>query len=373
MTHSDPHSDPHSGSHTVRDSASGPDSTPPDPEILRAYLLGRLPDAERDALEVLLLADGDVHAAALEAETDLLDDYVGGHLDGADRQAFEAHVLPRPEIAQRVTAARGIALWAEGALAGEASPKAAARPLETRRGAEREGFAGWLGGLLAAPGLRPALAAALMLLFAAVGFLTWRMMEMGQEMAGLHRTHEGLVEERNDIDRDRAALTEELAAVRRDLAAAESEGPGDEIDAAALTTARQRIAELEEALETERSGRRRPPSPRRVEVAHLLTLATRDAGVPTLDLPAGPGRLTLHLDAGLEGDYYESFQARLLGPGGEEVWSRTGLTADADSGTVDLTLPAQAVEPGRYEVLLEGLEAGEADLVGAYEVDIRRP
>ena len=75
-------------------------------EEIRAYLLGRLTDAERDAYEAEWLADGEAHAELREAENDLFDDYVAGRLTAADRQAFEARMAPEAKVRLRV--ARGL-------------------------------------------------------------------------------------------------------------------------------------------------------------------------------------------------------------------------------------------------------------------------
>ena len=345
-----------------------------DPHTLRTYLLGRAPEELQDELERQILADGDTYAAVLEAETDLVDDYARGHLDAAETAAFEERVLPRPGVAARVRTARGIhswvaGEWVEGEGAAPARSRAAAAPVPVR--GRRPG--GWLAGLLAVPALRPALAAALVVLVGALGLLTWQTVELRQQVADLSDAHHELDREREALSQREAELTADLASARATLADADSSRQD-------LAAARQRIQELEGELEDlELEGRRRLPDPRRarVDVTYLRTLATRGAtsgsAVPGVEVPEGLGRVVLQLDAGGEGDFYDAFQARLLGPGGDELWSRTGLAADAETGTVDLALPAQALQPGRHEVLLEGLSVGKAELVGAYEVEVQRP
>lgn len=71
---------------------------------IRDYLLGRLEDPARDALEERLLRDADFHAEVREAEYDLYDDYVAGRLNAADRKAFESRMTA--DTAARVRAAR---------------------------------------------------------------------------------------------------------------------------------------------------------------------------------------------------------------------------------------------------------------------------
>jgi|GEM_PF-3845725 len=337
-----------------------------DSHTLRRYLLGRAPEELQDDLERQVLADGDTYAAVLDAETDLIDDYARGHLDAADRDAFEDRVLPRFGVATRVHAARRIHAWIQEAAPGDGARAEATRPASPALGARLND---WLGGLLAAPALRPALAAALVLLLGALGFVTWQTVELRQQVADLSDAHDTLSQEREALSHRETELTADLADARATLADADASQED-------LAAARQRIQALEgELAETELRSRRNLPGPRRarVDVTYLLSLATRSAGVPTVEVPEGEGRVVLQLDAGGEGDYYDAFQARLLGPGGDELWSRTGLAADPDTGTVDLALPAPAIAPGRYEILLEGIEGGDSELVGAYEVNVERP
>ncbi len=318
---------------------------------LRRYLLGRLPEPESDALEVGLLADGDAFDAMQAAEDDLIDDYARGALGPADREAFEANFLPRGGMAGRVAFARGL-----GTAVAE-HPAPAARPWSER-------LAGWLGGLMPAPALRLAAAAAVLVLAVAAGWSAWQTAELRRQVADLEASQGELAGERAELARRESALRDELAAAHRTAAElARGEGTGGELVAAA-----RRIEELEGEVQ---SLRRLPP-PRRGEVAvsFLLALATRGSGVPELAVPAAADTVTLQLQT-LDAGFYDRFQVRVAGPGGVEAWSRGGLAAAA--GTVDVERPAAVLAPGRHAVRLEGRDAGAAELVGAYPIDIRRP
>jgi hypothetical protein len=64
--------------------------TEPTDPILRAWLLGSLPPAEAEALELRVLRDDDFGARLREIETDLLDDLAAGRLAADERERAEA-------------------------------------------------------------------------------------------------------------------------------------------------------------------------------------------------------------------------------------------------------------------------------------------
>lgn len=57
------------------------------PTHLRAYLLGRLSEAERQEIESRIFEDDDFDSRMQEAETDLLDDWASGRLSPSDAEA----------------------------------------------------------------------------------------------------------------------------------------------------------------------------------------------------------------------------------------------------------------------------------------------
>ncbi len=72
------------------------------------YLLGQLPAAERDACEQEWFTDKAQYVQLCEAENALIDDYVRGHLHGAERMLFEQHFLTIPARRERVLTARAL-------------------------------------------------------------------------------------------------------------------------------------------------------------------------------------------------------------------------------------------------------------------------
>jgi hypothetical protein len=98
-------------------------------EALRRYLLGELPPEEQYAFEQRLLTDEALFSDLLAEEDELIDDYVGGNLAGAQKEHFEAHFLTDPERRTRLSFARRLlARAAQGAEESGKARKATRRP-----------------------------------------------------------------------------------------------------------------------------------------------------------------------------------------------------------------------------------------------------
>jgi hypothetical protein len=82
---------------------------------IRRYLLGVLPEPQSEVLEEAYLRDPEVLDRVRDVENDLLDDYAGGRLEGAEKQAFEARYLAAAFLRERVVAARALRLATAGA------------------------------------------------------------------------------------------------------------------------------------------------------------------------------------------------------------------------------------------------------------------
>jgi anti-sigma factor RsiW len=87
----------------------------PAEEVLRSYLLGKLPEAEGAALEERCFTKPEQYYRLCEAEQALLDDYVRGYLTAADRDRFERYFLTLPARVERVQAARALLARIDGA------------------------------------------------------------------------------------------------------------------------------------------------------------------------------------------------------------------------------------------------------------------
>jgi anti-sigma factor RsiW len=78
------------------------DPAPEDEQRLVEYLLGRLPELEREQLEERLFDDEDLDERLLAASDDLIHAYLSGELPPHDRRQFESHFLVAPDHLQRL-------------------------------------------------------------------------------------------------------------------------------------------------------------------------------------------------------------------------------------------------------------------------------
>ncbi len=84
-----------------------------DINAIRQYLLGLLPLAEQEPLEVRFLTDDALYEELLIAEDELIDQYLAGNLAGAERESFENHFLVTPERRQKVRFSRALRRYIE--------------------------------------------------------------------------------------------------------------------------------------------------------------------------------------------------------------------------------------------------------------------
>lgn len=81
---------------------------PTDAITMTQYLLGQLPEAERDVCEQEWFVDKAKYAQLCEAENTLIDEYVRGSLRAEDRVLFEQHFLTIPARLKRLKIAEAL-------------------------------------------------------------------------------------------------------------------------------------------------------------------------------------------------------------------------------------------------------------------------
>src|SRR5262249_42649893 len=75
-------------------------------ETIRRLLLGELPAAEQEEIEIRLLADAELQTTVEIAEFDLIDDYVRGNLTKVEPANFQRRFLNSSERRDRLETAR---------------------------------------------------------------------------------------------------------------------------------------------------------------------------------------------------------------------------------------------------------------------------
>src|SRR5262245_56718170 len=77
-----------------------------DSALSQRYLLGDLPTAQQDSLEEKFFMEDDFFIKVLDAEDQLISDYLSSRLSAADRSLFERHFLALPDRRRDVELAR---------------------------------------------------------------------------------------------------------------------------------------------------------------------------------------------------------------------------------------------------------------------------
>ena len=285
------------------------------------YLLGELPESERDALEDEYFATEEGFQELQVAEDELVDAYVAGELSAAQRARFEERFLRTDDGRERVRYAR---------LLQEAAARA--RP-------------GWAPVPLPAPSSRRPLA--------------WA---AGLAAAGLA-----------------AVLLVQLAQLRDELRAARSHGEALMRSASAqqeqLRAQQRRLGAMQQELDRLRVQAGRLAGSVR-DGARIVSLALRSRlkremqALPQLTLPpeATAARISLSLDATAAPARRVSIQT----PAGREVWARGGLRPVPSDGGLAMVVdvPAARFAPGHHVVVVSSQDGAP---LAEYVFQVVRP
>ncbi|HEV2765593.1 MAG TPA: hypothetical protein VGV38_21600 [Pyrinomonadaceae bacterium] len=273
--------------------------------LLRNYLMGDLDEATREQVEERLLGD-DGFAERLSAAQDaLLDDYVFGTLAPGERESFDRNFVFDEERHRKLTFARALKIYVD-----EHGP-----PSPERRDS-RPTPPAWKKPLtfIQAHKTGAAVTAAALLLLLLAPPLLRRL-----------RTPDPA-----DLLRERRAAVE------------------------------RRVAEFN----------KRPADPNvkalpSAELALLRTLRREDGTMPRVVLTDDIKLLTLKLP--LPEERHENYSALVLTVEGDELFAVPNLTPRLDAGgaTVPLSIPADVLKTGDYQVLLRAAVGGSPE-VGRY-------
>ena len=284
--------------------------------VLTRFVLDDVTEEERSALEEQFFANDELFARLLEAESDLIDEYLAGTLAGNAREAFERRLASSPS-------------WREKVEFGQAL-----RDGFLEKGAPAELVPVPLGRFFRTPGVLLALAATLVV---AVG-AAWFAGESARRDA----------EQR--LEESRSALQQKIQEL--EAKTAEQRARTDQL-ASDLATARMEQAK---AAVT--------PGPARVLRTVSFVLAaglTRDVSPANrLVVPKDADEILLLLP--LESREYETFRAAIETASGRKVVQRIGLQARPADGNreVPLSVTSSLLPDGDYVLLLQGRARGGA-------------
>ena len=293
---------------------------------IRRYLLGDLPDQERDKIEDLLMADSDAYQELLNAEDDLIDDYVFNVLPEADRKKFTQRFLTVPELRQnvsRTTALRKHALQTRPEVVAE-KPVVPPVSLFDRL---RNYF------------MQPALATSFAVLVAALALNGWLLRQNSQLRARLEGKYqlgastEELAKKLAQADRSNAELLAKVEQQEKDLVALKE----------------QQLAQQQ--ADGLKSGR----GPLKTFVLALTSGAVRDSGEwKKFSRDPAIGQVSFELD--VAPDDYKRYQADLQTVEGQHKVSKKNLTLTRGN-LVTFTVPATILDRGDYDIVLRGVNS----------------
>ena len=296
-------------------------------EIIRAYLLGNLPQGEREKLEEQLMTQDDTFTQVLIHEDELIDEYVSGALSAQEKEAFDRHFLAAPERRQKLEFAQALTKYVK-----------ASAPVTTEKRVTLSSFAKVCMSLLRLqhPAVRYSFAAIALVLSVGIPWSilnVWRLQtELGkirehqatsqiavnnltQQLSAEQKRNQDLMEQLVQQQQSRSALEEQLASVQQPAIVSFPLTPGQ----------------------------------------------VRDfGGMKKLAVP--PATRLVELGLAIDGENYLNYRATLLGANGEEVLSLNRLngTRRDGIGVVVVPIPARLLGPGDYSVKLSGLKAGSA-------------
>ena len=305
-------------------------------ERLRRFLLGDLPEGEREAIERQCLAEQSLIFEQLVAiEDELRFDYLLGRLSPADHGRFEGKYLSTPEGRERLAFAQALLLAADAAPVTEPH-----RPKT--------------------PWTRHAIAAALGV--AVLG--------LGAVVTMQSRTLEQFRKQVAQAQADVAARQTQIADIQAGAATSQSSLQSVQADAARLRDELARVQahslELEQQLAV--ASHAQPARP----AATPTPTPTPGAPVSALTLKPGllisSGQELTHVDLvtatrGLEltltlpngGGAYPSYSAALLNSEGRPIWTAAHLSRTGRA--VPFVVPAGRLKKSDYQVLLRGVMA----------------
>ena len=316
-----------------------PEKLEPSDAVLLRYLLGALPVDEAEPIEEASIVDEDLSARLNAMERDLVDSYVRGELEGPSLAKFNSWYLSSPLRVQKVEAAKAIlqivdVVVEEVPTTAPPQPKnvPAASPTTVSSIAPKFSY-GAESAARKSGGLRFGMfrnwqmlgvAAAILILIGAVGFLSSRNKRL-----------------RNEVAKTKQETTELSAKLNEEHAAATAKSGSPESLAHGLDNV--------------------------ATVTMFLAAPTRGAStVPTVNVPPGTGLVVLSL--GLGSNDEKSYRAQLMDPATQKILWHSGILRPGSDGTyVSVTVPAPLLRAKMYLVQLTHDAAnGASELLASY-------
>ena len=308
--------------------------------VLVRYLLGQLSEEEQQQIEQRAFDDDEFYRQVLEVEDDLRCAYAQGTLSLGQKELFEKRFLVFADERKRVTIARDMMAELRQASVEDTASSQAARKTD-------RSLLSWFFGS-ASPAMRFAAAAAAMVILAGVVWLLFETARLRNEI--------------NRLQAERAAAEQHL-----DERSAEERARVEQLDRQ-IEEERERRAQLEQEL-ARREEQADEQSARPAVVTLFLAPGRIRGGGETRRLVLAPGVEQVRLRLELTGDISSGYRAVVLNPEGNEILTRTALSARRDGARpfISFSIPASLLAEDDYELKLTGLDkAGQPERADSY-------
>jgi anti-sigma factor RsiW len=315
-------------------------------QMITQYLLGALPEAERERFDELSISNDELANALSAAEKDLVDAYVQGELSGATAAQFEAHYLASPLRREKVKFAQAFHVFAQKDAGMQVAKVPAERPMERGAAAKR---AGWSTFFAPRSALQWGLSVAALVLLIAGGWLAFENIRLRQQMSQTQVSRDALVQREQDLQQDIAAQRSTNAKTEQELALVRAE--------------RER---LEQELKQARDGAKSSTGAGSI-VSLILAPPLRSANhVPTISIDPGTKQVAAQLQ--LEAGDYSAYRVALIDSTSNRTLWRSGNLKLTGQTRKSLTaiFRADLLKPRNYILTVTGISSGGSEIVGDY-------
>ena len=297
------------------------------------YLLGELPDGERELVEEQVFADDQFFAEVEAAEMALIDRYVRNEMSAEERDALEQNYLVTPERKVKVADARSF----HNEL----------KHLRIPGVVEAKEKASWFERLFAGSGfslsaMQLGTAAAVLILIVGVGWLLFDSNRLRREVLVARN-------QRSETERE---LNEKLQQKEREL---QEKSQAQNRDSETVGTLEDEVARLRQEID---ASRKKPspgienPSRQTPLVATAFLIGARGGDIPT-QIVLEKGTRVLNLRIPLNPSDGSEFDVRITGNAGV-VFEGTKLSPHAIQGgrILSVSIPTNKLPAGNYKVTI---------------------
>ncbi len=356
-------------------------------EVMTAYLLGSLPEAEVERFDELSFTDDEFAENLKIAEKDLVDAYVNGELPDSTLEKFESYYLASPLRREKVKFAQVFQIFAEKSSAVQT---AGIGEKISDNDKLKRAFAGFFSGLniftISRPAMQWSFAAAALLFMALGGWLFFENSRLRNQVSETESRRLELQERekqlQEEIAEQRSADSEketELVRVREEIARLEKVQEQNRLNE--QEQKRKRLVEQKQNQkrieEQELANTRKPsPPPRQFNIASFILAPSLRGNnqLQTLSIPPSTDLAAMQLE--LEADDFAFYRVRLQNQSdGKILWQSGKLKSKARGANkvLNVRFPAKFLQSQIYSLEVSGVSAdGAAEIISNYSFRIVR-